>query len=81
MPRETKDEKAMRYLCEGRVVLVHVSRSAVTAHVRGEGAVYRTRWEAGAWSCTCPHGARTTDCSHVAAVKRVTAVDLEAVSR
>lgn len=71
----------MRYLCEGRVVVVHVSRSVVAASVRGEGAVYATGWRDGAWSCSCPHGARTTDCSHVAAVKRVTAVDLEGASR
>lgn len=81
MPREAKDAKARRYLLEGRVILRHVDRTLVHAVVRGDGALYRTRWEAGAWSCSCPHQATTTDCSHVAAVKRVTAVDVEGRGR
>lgn len=78
MPRENVATKAVRYLAEGRVILRHVGRTLVHARVRGDGALYRTTWEAGTWSCTCPHRATTTDCSHIAAVKRVTAVDLEA---
>lgn len=78
MSRETVAAKAVRYLAEGRVVLVHVSkRHGVHADVRGDGRIYRTAWQAGDWSCTCPHTARTTDCSHVVALKRITAVDLE----
>lgn len=78
MPRETVRDKAERYLLEGRIVLAEVTACRVLAEVRGEGARYRTSWQAGAWQCTCPHRATTTDCSHVLALKRVTAVDLEA---
>lgn len=77
MSRETVADKAERYLLEGRIVLEEVTRHGITATVRGEGARYRTTW-AGVWSCTCPHQARSTDCSHIAACKRVVAVDLEA---
>ena len=77
MPRESAFDKAGRYLLEGRIILRHVDRTLVHAVVRGDGALYRTRWEAGARSCSCPHAATTTDCSHVIALKRITAVDLE----
>lgn len=77
MSRESVTEKASRYLVEGRIVLEEVGRHGVRASVRGEGCVYRTEWVAGRWSCNCPHRARTTDCSHVAAIKRVVAVDVE----
>ncbi len=76
MSRESARTKATRYLAEGRVILVSVDRRAVVGKVRGEGAVYTTWWESGEWSCDCPHQARTTFCSHVHALRRVTAVDL-----
>ncbi|MDZ7673727.1 MAG: hypothetical protein U5K30_01450 [Acidimicrobiales bacterium] len=62
MARETKDQKAERYLCEGRIIVVRVDRRAIVANVRGSGAVWRTWWHAGTWSCDCPHEARTTNC-------------------
>lgn len=76
MARETVRDKAERYLLEGRVIVATVDRSRVVAYVRGEGAQYVTEWTSGSWECSCPHRARTTDCSHVVALKRVTAVDL-----
>lgn len=75
MPRETVREKAGRLLLEGRVLIVSVGASGVVAHVRGESGLYVTSWAAGLWSCSCPHIGRS-DCSHVLAVKRITAVDL-----
>jgi uncharacterized Zn finger protein len=75
--RESVREKAGRYLLEGRVLVELADRSAVVARVRGEGGMYRTAWSSssGAWECSCPHiGA--ADCSHVLALKRITAVDL-----
>lgn len=77
MPRETKTLKAERYLLEGRVIVTDANRALVAARVRGDGAVYRTGWRDGLWSCSCPHQASSTDCSHVAALKRVTAVDVD----
>ncbi len=76
MPRESARDKATRYLAEGRVILVRVDRRAVVGKVRGEGTIWTTRWEAGAWSCDCPNQARSF-CSHVHALRRVTAVDIE----
>ncbi|WP_436792614.1 hypothetical protein [Actinospongicola halichondriae] len=77
MARETVRDKAGRYLLEGRVILNRVDARMVVARVRGDGAIYSTGWANGAWSCDCPHQART-DCSHVLALKRVTAIDLGA---
>ncbi len=77
MPRETKTLKAERYLAEGRVIVTDANRALVAAQVRGDGAVYRTGWRDGLWSCSCPHRASSTDCSHIAALKRVTAVDVD----
>lgn len=77
MPRETVATKAVRYLAEGRVIVTDVNHALVAAHVRGNGAVYRTGWRDGLWSCSCPHRASSTDCSHVAALKRITAVDVD----
>lgn len=75
MPRESAYDKGSRLLTEGRVIVAEVTRYGVVAKVRGEGAVYRTAWQFGTWICTCP--AFRPTCSHIAAVKRVTAVDLE----
>ena len=77
MPRETKTLKAERYLLEGRVIVTDANRVLVAAQVRGDGALYRTGWRDGLWSCSCPHTATTTDCSHVTALKRITAVDVD----
>ena len=74
MPRETARAKADRLLLEGRVVILEAGRYGVVARVRGEGVIHTTRFQFGAWSCTCP--ARTDQCSHLYAVRRVVAVDL-----
>lgn len=74
MPRENARTKADRLLLEGRVVILEAGRYGVVAKVRGEGHVYRTAWQFGAWSCDCP--ARTPNCSHLHALRRVTCVDL-----
>lgn len=75
MPRETARAKADRLLVEGRLVIVEVSRSLVVARVRGEGAIHQCGWQGGNWHCSCP--VRTDQCSHLHAVRRVVAVDLE----
>lgn len=74
MPRENARTKADRLLLEGRVMLIEVSRHGVVARVRGEGVIHTARYSFGTWSCSCP--ARTDACSHLHAVRRVTAVDL-----
>lgn len=77
MARETVRDKAGRYLLEGRVVVERVTTHLVIATVRGEGRRYRVQWHPDHWTCSCPHQARTTDCSHITALKRITATDIE----
>lgn len=74
MPRESAYDKGSRLLAEGRVIVLEASRHGVAARIRGEGHLYLTRWSFGTWSCTCPNPRPT--CSHIAALKRVTAVDI-----
>lgn len=75
MPRETARAKADRLLLEGRVVILEAGRYGIAAHIRGEGHIYTARYGFGSWTCDCP--ARTDQCSHLTALRRVTAVDLE----
>lgn len=74
MPRESAYDKGSRLLAAGALILLEVGRYGVIANVRGEGHLYRTAWQFGTWSCTCPNPRPT--CSHIAALKRVTAVDI-----
>ena len=74
MTREKAATKARRYLVEGRVILIRVSDGAVTARVRGDGAIWDASYHAGRWSCTCP--ARSDQCCHLRAVRMVTAPDI-----
>jgi uncharacterized Zn finger protein len=69
---ETVEQKAGRYLCEGRVRVLRVTPDLVTATVRGsDGIAYRVVREAGkSTSCTCPaYGKR---CCHRIALELVT---------
>jgi uncharacterized Zn finger protein len=68
--------KALNYLRGERVRIisavtpVHALRPhGVAAYVDGHNGRYTVRFEAGAWSCTCPDGVA---CAHVAAVQLVT---------
>ena len=71
--REGPQQKARRYLLEGRVMIRSVGPQGVRAHVRGQGHLYNVAYEAGGgWSCTCL--ARTSRCCHVVAVQIVVAV-------
>ena len=71
--REGSQQKARRYLLEGRVMVRSVGPQGVRAHVRGQGFVYNVGYEAGGgWSCTCP--ARTPKCCHAIAVQIVVVV-------
>ena len=78
MPRESARDKGARYLAEGRIIVATVARNRVVAHARGEGAVHRVTWTpAEGWRCSCPHTAPSTYCSHLHALRRITAVDIE----
>lgn len=69
---EAVDEKAARYLVEGRLKVVSVTPYRVEASVRGTGeTAYRTVREAGKGSsCTCPALGRR--CCHRLALEWVT---------
>jgi uncharacterized Zn finger protein len=75
MPRENAEQKARRYLGEGRLQLIGVSNDRVLAQVRGDGRTYLVRFEEGVWSCPCP--ARSDQCAHLRAVRLVVAVGAE----
>lgn len=75
MPRETARARADRLLLEGRVVLQQVQPGIVRSTVRGEGRLWHPAYSHGRWSCDCP--VRSDQCSHLIALRRVTAVDIE----
>jgi hypothetical protein len=72
--RESAYDKASRLLAEGRVIVLEANKYGFAASVRGEGHVYCTRWTWGQWQCTCE--ARRPTCSHIAACRRISAIDL-----
>jgi uncharacterized Zn finger protein len=69
MPRESIDEKALRYLREHRVRVTHIEDGRVYARARGERAVYDLSFKRNgrAW-CTCPARVR---CAHLVALEFV----------
>lgn len=79
MPAETKKEKAVRYLAEGRVRLDRVQELGgfVFATVRGDSGSHSCGYDptrAPHWRCTCDAWKLTAshpDCSHLIAVKLV----------
>jgi uncharacterized Zn finger protein len=66
---ETVEQKARRYLAEGRLVVALVAPDEIRARCRGGGAEYELGLEAGEWSCSCPARGR---CAHVIALQLVT---------
>jgi hypothetical protein len=70
MSRETFQEKARRYLVEGRVRVIACDEEngIARAEVRGNGAVYIVDHNEAGWRCDCP---ARTECAHIAALKRV----------
>lgn len=71
MTRESLDQKAARYLCEGRIRLVRVEGDHIDATVSGDAAsLYVVTHRPSGWRCSCV--ATVVRCSHVAAVALVT---------
>lgn len=71
--RESKREKAVRYLMTGRLRVLRVDHDLVVAECRGDsGEVYNLLWKHQRWSCSCP---ARTDCSHMNALWAVVAVN------
>jgi len=72
--RKTATDKADRYLSEGRVIISDVRLDRVSAAVRGNGTVYSSGYTDGQWHCDCP--TPTDRCSHLYALRKVTAPDV-----
>lgn len=72
-PRETADQKAIRYLAEGRITITAVSGSVVSARCKGDGVLYRLGRDGRGWFCTCPN--TTARCCHLLALRHVIALD------
>lgn len=69
---ESKDQKAGRYLAEGRVAALHVNRREHTGQFRIAGSSdepYDVFYRSGDWTCTCP--ARVLDCVHILACQKI----------
>ena len=69
--RENFQEKAKRYLAEGRVRILACDEESGIAQgeVRGNGAVYSVSHDQTGWFCDCE---ARTECAHIAALKYVT---------
>lgn len=69
MTRESAEVKGRRYAVEGRLLVLSVTSTAITATVRGNGEIYHVGYSSGAWHCSCP---ATTRCAHKIALQLVT---------
>jgi uncharacterized Zn finger protein len=69
--RENAFSKARRYLTEGRLLIVEVNNSRVSALCRGDGSIYSLGLSPGnGWHCECPAVSRS--CAHLQALRLVT---------
>lgn len=68
MSRESAAVKGLRYLIEGRLTVLEVSRRRILARCKGDsGEEYHLGFDRG-WWCDCPARGR---CSHLVAFMRV----------
>jgi hypothetical protein len=69
--RETVEQKARRYLAEGRIVVTRVLGDTVDAVCQGQEGSYELGYRPGrGWFCSCP--VRTDDCCHLRALWLIT---------
>lgn len=72
MARESVEEKALRYIAEGRVNVVAVDQGRNTATVEVKGShpsPYKVDFRGGEWTDNCD--ARVSRCAHVVAASMV----------
>lgn len=69
MTRETRAEKAARYLGAGRVTVTRVDGDLADAVVRGDSAEHHVSHDPAGWHCTCPARGR---CAAVEALALIT---------
>lgn len=72
--RENAEAKSRRYLAEGRIVLAVVKDNLVLGTARGDGRMWRFGYKSGVWWCHCP--ARSDQCCHLRAARKIVAVDV-----
>jgi hypothetical protein len=72
MTREALEEKALRYIREGRLRVVLVEGRRIEARVRGTRAAYVVGYEPGGWHCSCEAHRFGRRCAHLAALQLVT---------
>ena len=71
MPRDTRDQKALRLIAEQRVRVTQLAPASCVAIVRGDSADYLVRLN-GRWECSCEQGKHSNSlCSHRLAVRTV----------
>lgn len=71
MARETKDEKALRFIREHRVKFRELTRLGCEAEVAGDTGDYVVKFE-NRWGCTCEHSCNSKAvCSHALAVATI----------
>jgi hypothetical protein len=73
---ESVDQKAGRYLAEGRVAVLHVDRKNGSGIYQVKGSdddPYEVTYSRGDWTCNCQ--ARVLQCSHIAACKKISAFE------
>lgn len=81
MARETKEEKALRFIGQHRVKVHELTTLGCVAEVAGDGGDYVVKLD-GRWGCTCEHGVNSKAlCSHALAVQHVYRAVIPALRR
>lgn len=69
VPAETIEQKAGRYLADGRLLVEHVDDGRVEALCGGDHGVYELKVDRDGAVCSCPASGR---CAHLVALELVT---------
>ncbi len=70
--RESLQEKALRLIRDGRLIVTLVDGERIEAHVRGTDAEHVVTYQRGGWRCSCEAARFNQRCSHLASVQLVT---------
>ncbi len=69
--RESLQERALRLIADGRLVVTWVDGEQAQAHVRSTDTTHVTGYRRGGWYCDCEAHRFGQRCSHLAAVQLV----------
>jgi hypothetical protein len=71
-PRETKQDKAIRFIATERVRVQSLGPGFIAARVAGDTGDYIVAWAGGRWECGCEASSKFgRSCSHIEAVKLI----------